>query len=286
MDINGWTALITGASSGIGAEFARQLHALGSDVLLVARREERLRSLEVELNSRRGSSARYFAADLTDFSPHSSQGMIALLEWLKEQRVDLLINNAGCGSFGRFEDLDISSEMKMVDLNIRAGMQLAHALVPHMKRRGRGGIISVSSLAAFQPLPFMATYAASKVFNLFHSLALRQELRGSGLGVMAVCPGPTATEFGGVARVPGTLTGISRDSVQMVVAESLRAFHSGRAFVFPGRRAWLLSLLLRWLPLGFTCWLTWRILRPALDRAPLPRKGRTEIPKDRDGGSD
>ena len=273
MDIRGWTALISGASSGIGAEFARQLHLLGVNLLLVARREDRLRDLCRSFNAQRAESAGYIRADLTDFQKDSANGLQALLERLKGRRIDLLVNNAGCGSFGYFEELPIEGEVRMVDLNISATLKLAHALISAMKARRSGWIISVSSLAAFQPLPYMATYAATKAFNYFHSMALRRELKRSGVRVTTVCPGPTATEFGGVARVPGTAAGAARDAVEMVVRGAIAAFLADRPFVFTGRRTRLLSLLVRCLPAEFSCWLVWRMLKPALENVTFPRGG-------------
>jgi short-subunit dehydrogenase len=175
-----------------------------------------------------------------------------LLRLISETRVDILVNNAGRGSFGLFDELDLEKEIEQVTLNVTASLRLAHAVIPQMKKRGSGAIVQISSIAGFQPIPFMATYAATKAFNLFHALALRHELKPFGVSVLAVCPGPTATEFGGVARVPGTSTGLARDDVQMVVRKSIAALSRNRAVVFPGLRASLVSLVPRLLPINIS----------------------------------
>lgn len=120
-----------------------------------------------------------------------------------------------------------------------------------MKERKNGAIVNVASIAGFQPIPFMATYAATKAFNLYHSLALHQELKPFGIHVTAVCPGPTATEFAGVARVPGTSTGLARDGVELVVSKSITALQQNKPYVFPGIRAGQ-SLVPRLLPISLS----------------------------------
>lgn len=237
------TALITGASSGIGAEFARQLYACGYSLLLVARRTELLEKLKNELLQQRAGSISCFAVDLA-----KQEERRKFIHQIASSRVDLLVNNAGRGSFGFFEELSIDEELAMLELNVSATLDLAHAIIPQMKARRCGGIISLSSVAGFQPLPYMSTYAATKAFNFHHSIALREELRPFGVKVLIVCPGPTATEFGGVARVPGEFTGIGRDSVSMVVARSLSALEADAGFVVPGVRSWLMSVAGRILP--------------------------------------
>lgn len=259
------TALITGASSGIGREFAVQLHAKGYNIVALARRKERLESLCAELNEKRIDSALFLAVDLTREMGDSSFAVVQ--DFLAEHTIDLLVNNAGRGSFGHFDEIDIESEVAMVELNIIATMRLLHVVLPEMKARKSGGLISISSIAGFQPLPFMATYAGTKVFNLFHSIALRAELKKSNIPVTIVCPGPVATEFGGVARVPGTVTGGARDTPDGVVREAIAAFESRRAIVFPGWRAKVMAIASRFLPMTLTTGLMRRLLFPALQRS-------------------
>lgn len=253
----GKTALITGASSGIGKEFALQLHELGLNLILVARREELLSELNSKFNSARSGSSRYVTCDI-------SNELNKLEEY--SSQVDLIINNAGLGSFGYFETLD---DTKLIDTNITATIKILKLFIPAMKERRFGGLISISSIAAFQPLPLMATYAATKSFNYVHTLGLRAELLAFGINSLVVCPGPTATEFGGVARVPGTLTGIARDSVTMVVKESLDAFEHKQPVIITGMRSKLSSLFSRLLPVKVTTYFVKRELQKALDKATL-----------------
>lgn len=255
-------AMVTGASAGIGKEFARQLHAAGYNLVLVARREELLAELANALNQVRPESVVFIAADLA--SQDSANGLPCVEQYLQENPVDLLVNNAGRGSFGAFEEIERAVETEMIALNITASMRLAHIALPAMKAAGRGGIISISSIAGFQPIPFMATYAATKAFNLFHSLGLAFELRGSGVHVTIVCPGPVATEFGGVARVPGMATGTSRSPVSAVVRESLVAYERKRVIVVPCLKAKCLAAVSRLTPLRLSTWITGKILVPVL----------------------
>jgi short-subunit dehydrogenase len=266
MKYSGKTVLITGASSGLGREYALEFHALGADVVLVARRERLLSELVEELNSQREKSARYFAVDLTDTS---GGGFLPpmLSEFLSMNQIDILVNNAGFGSFGSYEELELVRERQMVELNVMAHMSLAHVVIGQMKERRSGGIITVSSIAGYQPLPYMATYAATKAFNLFHSLGLRYELAEFGVRALAVCPGPIATEFGGVARVPGTWSGGPRDTPELVVKESIRAFEKNRAVLVPCVRGKFMALPGKFLPLPLTTWIVGRTLRSVLKAA-------------------
>lgn len=259
MELRGSHALITGASAGLGAEFARQLHKLGVSVTLVARRSVELQVVCNELNAVLPGSADCIAADLTETS-----GMQKVLDHIRGRRVDVLINNAGRGSFGYFESLDIDDEIKEVTLNISATLRLAHAVIPQMKARRTGAIVSISSIAAFQPLPYMATYAGTKAFNLFHSMALRHELSEFGVRVITICPGPTETEFSGVARIPGTPTGMRRDRPEDVVAQSIRALRSNRAFIVTGIRSKIMSFGSRYVPKEISTWLTKKMLASTL----------------------
>ena len=199
MNFKDATVLVTGASAGIGKEFARQFHGLGSSLILVARREDRLRDACDEFNKIRDGSARFFCVDLAK----DDERMEELLSYIRGNRIDILVNNAGRGSFGYFHTLSLDDELEMVALNVSATLKLSHSVIPQMKERRSGAIISVSSVVGFQPLPFMATYAATKVFNLNHALSLRHELSEYGIRVLTVCPGPTETEFKGVANLSG-----------------------------------------------------------------------------------
>jgi short-subunit dehydrogenase len=187
------TALVTGASSGIGSAFARELAGRGLNVTLVARREDRLRSLAEEIGSSTGVRADYVKADVS-----SADGRAFLIAELRDRGhvVEVLVNNAGFGSAGRFQELDGDRETLMVRTNCEAIVALCAEYVPGMIDRGRGGVINVASTASFQPLPFQATYSASKAFVRTFTEALTADLHGTGVTATVLCPGPVPTEFG------------------------------------------------------------------------------------------
>jgi len=176
------TTLITGASSGIGEVFARKLAARGDNVLLVARSEDKLMTLCNELGRINSIRAQYVAMDLS--RPDAPTRLVAEAQ-KRDLEIDLLINNAGFGSMGDFAKLDLARELNMIDLNIRALVELTHRFLVPMRERKRGAIINVASTAGFQPVPFMATYAATKAFVLSFSEALWEENRPYGIKVMA-----------------------------------------------------------------------------------------------------
>lgn len=194
------TALVTGASSGIGAAIAAELASRGYSLALVARREERLRSLATELASEHGVEAAVIACDLADPAERDR-----LTDELRAggRAVELLVNNAGFGHQADFAPSPRERMVEMVGLNVEAVVDLTSRFLGPMVEKGRGGVINIASTAAFQPLPGSAVYAASKAFVLSFSEAIRTELRGSGVTVTAVCPGPVKTEFTEVAGVGG-----------------------------------------------------------------------------------
>jgi short-subunit dehydrogenase len=194
------TALVTGASSGIGAAMARELADRGYSIVLVARREERLRSLADDLASEHGVTAEVIAADLGD--PAERDRLDAELRG-GGRSVEVLVNNAGFGLQADFATSPRERMLDMVRVNVEAVVDLTGRFIGQMVERGRGSVINVASMAAFQPLPGSAVYAASKSFVLSFSEAIRTELRGSGVTVTAVCPGPVKTEFTEVAGVGG-----------------------------------------------------------------------------------
>jgi len=254
--------VITGASSGIGAECAKQFHALGGNVVLVARREDRLKEICEVLNGVRCGSASYRIVNLAN--PNDS-AFLALEDELRNSHVDVLINNAGFGSFGEFAALPLERELEMINLNVIATTRLSHAVLGNMKARGSGALVILSSIAGFQPIPSMSTYAATKAFSLSQGLALHFEYAPYGVKVLTVCPGPVETEFGGVARVPGMVTGGVRDTPDQVVTELIAALNRGKAWIIPCLRARLLSIGSRLLPRTLTTYLTGRMLRPVLN---------------------
>jgi short-subunit dehydrogenase len=242
------TALVTGASSGIGEAFARQLAARGKDLILVARSKERLYALAEEVATRHGVQTHVIVADL-------ARPLAAASTFEETQRlgwpVDLLVNNAGFAKVGRFVELPFDTQADMVRLNINCLMELTRFYLPAMRRRQRGGVINVASNAAFQPVPYMAVYAATKAFVLHFSEGLAEETRADGLRVLALCPGATATGFWAVA-------GAFENRLDMmtppdtVVAVALCAFERGTSVVVPGLHYKLLAfaasrLAPRWL---------------------------------------
>jgi short-subunit dehydrogenase len=186
------TTLITGASSGIGEAFARRLAARGDNVSLVARSEDKLASMCNELGRAHNINAQYVALDLTE---EGAAGRLFEETNRRGLEVETLINNAGFGSMGDFAALDLGRELGMIDLNIKSLVALTHLYIKPMRERKRGTIINVASTAAFQGVPYMATYAATKAFVLSFSEALWDENRALGVHVMALCPGVTETNF-------------------------------------------------------------------------------------------
>jgi len=220
-------ALVTGASAGLGVEFARQLSERGHRLVLVARRKERLDELANELGNARG-----VAVDLSEAG--ATAELMADIENAGEE-IELLVNNAGFGLIGRFAELDAERQREMVDLNIGSLTELCRAVAPQMIARKRGAILNVASTAAFQPGPKMAVYFATKAYVLSLSEALHEELKPYGIKVSCLCPGPTRTEFGDVAGFAGN--GVF-DQIAMsardVVEIGLKGLDRNRAVVVAG----------------------------------------------------
>jgi short-subunit dehydrogenase len=229
----GSSALITGASGGIGEQFARQLASRKVNLVLVARSEERLNALADELkNAHSGLSATVVAADLS-----TSDAPTTVTDKLEQAgiTVDLLINNAGVGSLGPFVDQDRDAVVRAIQLNCVSLVELTSRLLPSMLTRNQGGVINVASTAAFQPIPTMAVYSASKAFVLFFTEALWAETEDSAVRILALCPGPTQTQFFQTASAEQQFLTRGRQTPDRVVSEALRAFESGRSPSFiPG----------------------------------------------------
>lgn len=224
------TTLITGASSGIGEVFARKLAARGQNVLLVARSEDKLITLCNELGRSNSIRAQYVALDLS--RPESPARLFEEVE-KRAMSVDMLINNAGFGSMGEFSKLDLARELNMIDLNIKSLVELTHRFLAPMLERKAGTIINVASTAGFQPVPFMATYAATKAFVLSFSEALWEENRPHGVHIMALCPGVTDTNFFEAARGHKPPARVSQ-TPEEVVETALRGLSRGRSHVISG----------------------------------------------------
>lgn len=248
----GRTALVTGGSSGIGLEFARALAARGADLILAARSEGRLREAAAGLESDHGVRVETLAADLSE-----SESVARIRAAVAElgQEVSVLVNNAGSGHYGRFAEGPGPDEVwEEISLNVASAASLTRAFLPDMIRRGDGAVVNLSSTAAFQPVPYMATYGAGKAFMLSFSEALWAECRGTGVRVLAVCPGAVETEFWADwgnrdPRRYTYLTGIS--SPERVAEAGLSALDSGKGLVVPGLRDRILARSISLAPRSF-----------------------------------
>jgi hypothetical protein len=246
------TVLITGASSGLGGEFARQLARRAGTLILAARRLDRLEALRAEL-ARPGLAIECHAVDLA-----RPDDLAKFLETLRARPgpIDLVINNAGLGDHGFFDESDWSRVEAMIDVNITALTRITHALLPKLVRARRGVILNVSSIASFVPVPKMAVYAATKAYVTSFSEGLRAELRRTGVTVTAVCPGPVDTEFFVTAeRVPEGRSietpELFKVPAEQVVREALAAAGNDRARVVPGWLVWAAMSVAALLPLIF-----------------------------------
>jgi len=265
-DLENCTALITGASSGLGAEFARQLAPRAKCLVLAARRRDRLEALAAEVG-RAGLAVHCLVVDLGDEA--ETERFIGEVKALGLE-IDVLINNAGLGDHGLFEESEWPRVKAMVDVNVRALTQVTHTLLPRMIARGRGAILNVSSVASFLPLPQLAVYAATKAYVTSLSEALRAELRGTGVSVTALCPGPVDTEFSTVAERAGSngaqlAPEYFKVSAERVVREGLDAVEDDRARVVPG---WLVFLTMT-----LTALMPFFVIRFALNRRGRGYKG-------------
>ena len=230
MNYQGMTALVTGASSGLGEEFAKQLAAQGCHLVLVARSEDKMNRLAQVLRQQHNVRVTVLAADLS--STEAVQRVITEVKSLAIQ-IDLLVNNAGLGLFEKFLDTPLPQQMEQIDVNVRSLVTLTHAFTPGMVAARRGGVINVASNAAFQPLAGANIYAASKAFVLFFSEGLALELQKSNVRILAACPGPVATQF--FANMNPKLQAKQMDQPSAIVSEILRAFAKGKKVVIPGK---------------------------------------------------
>jgi len=254
---SGTTTLITGASTGIGEQFARQLAARGSHLILVARSEDKLRALVQELGQRHGVRAEYVVADLS--VPGAAQ---RVLEQVKSwgRSVDVLVNNAGFATYGRFEQLSLSRQREEIALNVSALVELTYLFLPDVIQR-QGGVINVASTASFQPVPYMAIYGATKAFVLSFSEALWAELRPRGVRVLALCPGATETPFFEVVAAQEASVG-KRATPESLVQFGLKAFGAKRPSAIHGFGNALLSLLSRFTPRATTVRIAENMMKP------------------------
>ena len=251
MKIDGCNALITGASAGIGREFARQLAGRARSMILIARREEQLLELNHELQQQHENLRVHIRkADLSNLAQ-----LKELMESLDREQVeiDLLVNNAGLGDAGLFATSDPTRNEQMLLVNVVALTSLSRHLLPHMIAKRHGGILNVSSSAGFLPIPGDGVYAATKAYVTSFSEALRAELRGTGVSVCALCPGPVQTEFQEVARRQGVQPRLGPKfvvvPVEQVVRDALAALESDRPLVIPGFAMKFVMFLSRLMPM-------------------------------------
>ena len=251
------TTLITGASSGIGEVFARKLAARGRNVLLVARSEDKLVTLCNELGRSSSIRAQYVALDLS-----KPEAPARLFDEAKKRglTVDMLVNNAGFGSMGEFGKLDLARELNMIDLNVKSLVELTHRFLQPMLERKQGAIINVASTAAFQAVPFFATYAATKAFVLSFSEALWEENRAQGIKVLALCPGVTDTNFFEAARGQKPPARVSQ-TPEEVVDVALRGLDRGKSHIISGWTNYLMTEGERLAPRSFVTRLAGRMMR-------------------------
>jgi short-subunit dehydrogenase len=259
-DRTGW-AVITGASSGFGAIFAELLAKRGLSLLLAGRDEPRLEAVARRVRQ----TVPAIEVELVIGDLGTGSGVDALAARLEGRAVEVLVNNAGFGTYGRFSELDAGREHELVAVNVDALVRLTHAVLPGMLARGRGGILNVASTIAFQPGTYQATYGASKAFVLSLSQALWAETRGSGVTVTALCPGATQTGFVDALGSDVSHTAIYRRlaAPEPVVAAGLRGMDKGRAVVVPGWRNQVMATGGRLTPGWLSSLVSARLLRPA-----------------------
>jgi hypothetical protein len=242
-DFHGKWALVTGASAGIGVALARELAQRGAKLILTARRAERLESLAAEFTAQ-GIETRIVIADLND--PAAPE---QIYDATKDLTVDILINNAGLGQYGEFRLSKPEQESGMVRVNCEAVVRLTRLFLPRMVERRRGWVLVVSSVASFQPLPYLATYAATKAFDRLFAVALAEEVAQYGINVTALCPGSTESEFFEVAYA-GALRNRKLQSAEEVARLGIAALARGQRTIIPKWSGRFTAFLVRFVPVG------------------------------------
>lgn len=251
-------ALVTGASAGIGWALAEQLAAGGANLVLVARRSDRLQKLAAELTAKHGIDAEVFAADLT--RPEAPAAMHAFTEG-KRIDIQLLVNNAGFGAFGYTHEIEEARLTDMVSVNCGAVVQLTRIYLPRMVERRSGDILIVASTAAFQAVPFIAAYAATKAFDLIFAEGLAEEVRGFGVRVCALCPGSTNTEFQQVAHQPDRAFRFA-ETAEKVARVGLEGLAQGKSSVISGGRNRWMVFGERFAPRAFVAKMAAKVMGP------------------------
>ncbi|MCB9539747.1 MAG: SDR family oxidoreductase [Myxococcales bacterium] len=238
------TALVTGASMGLGAILARLFAADGHNLILTARSEDKLAALAAELRTAHGVEVRVEPCDLADPAAPKQ-----LADRLADTPIDFLVNNAGFGTQGRFVKLDRQKELDEIQVNVAALTDLTRLFLPGMVERGFGRVLNVASTAGFQPGPFMATYYATKAYVISFSEGIAEELRGTGVTVTAHCPGATRTEFAANAGIEKSrLFKLGPADATEVATHAYRAMHAGRVVAIHGLKNWLGAFSIRFSP--------------------------------------
>ena len=255
-DFKGRWALVTGASAGIGTALARELARHGAKLILTARRRDRLDALAAELAGK-GAEVRVVVADLND--PDAPQQLYDATEGAGVV-VDILVNNAGLGQYGAFHSSDLEQELSQVRVNCEAVVRLTRLFLPRMVERRRGWVMVVASTASFQPVPYLSTYAATKVFDRFFAQGLAAEVARFGVKVTALCPGSTESEFFDVARAGAFKQRVQ--SAEDVARQGVEGMARGRRTVIPYAGGRMSALLVRALPVSLITHVVERAARP------------------------
>jgi short-subunit dehydrogenase len=252
-------ALVTGASAGIGKALAEQLAAGGANLVLTARRQERLQLLARELSAKHKVQTEIFVADLAEPS-----GPEAIFQFTQQRgiTVDLLVNNAGFGRYGEFHSIELDRLLQMVQVNCTAVLHLTHLYLPQMIARLSGDILIVASTAAFQAVPYISTYAATKVFDLYLAEGLAEEAKPYGVRICALCPGTTTSEFHQLAGHPANTKG-REESAETVARNGLKALAAGKSYVISGFGNYLGAHGERLVPRRLVARIAARMFRPA-----------------------
>jgi uncharacterized protein len=253
-------ALVTGASAGIGKALAEELAASGTNLVLTARRRERLEDLARTLSAAHRIHADFFVADLTQ--PTAPAEILAFTRG-KDIHIDLLVNNAGFGAYGEFASSDLWRQLEMIQVNCAAVVHLTHLFLPAMIERNAGDFLIVASTAAFQAVPYISTYAATKAFDLSFAEGLAEELKPHGIRVCALCPGSTESEFQQVASQSNLpASNRRRETAAKVAKTGLKALAAGRSYVISGNRNYLGAQVQRLVPRRVVTSIAARLFRP------------------------
>lgn len=252
-------AIVTGASAGIGRALAEQLAGGGTNLVLTARRVDRLQKLAEELSKKHGVRTETYAADLTN--PAAPEG-IREFTARKGIETELLVNNAGFGAFGYINDIPLERLLEMVQVNCAAVVHLTRLFIPAMVERKHGDILIVASTASFQPVPFNSVYAATKAFDLLFAEGIAEEVRKFGVRVCALCPGPTTTEFQEVAHQPDRPMKVN-ETAEKVARVGLEALAAGKSWVISGAMNRLMMETERIAPRGLVARMAAKMMRPA-----------------------